>query len=596
MMLQREQPSLKHLSQENIARAWAISQNVGDREHIAISTRHMPRELHKIIIDHYGEKFRDKGYFEANQELLDCSKIFACGLDLSSDDDEIIEQSKNAAQEARNYMADAVTKDCQYSPLIRTRLAKYCSVRGVKPPDCKTLKGMVLRLGDDKWWRRALRRGIVRGVERQFINFGMVKKGVSVYASRSAIKRREIQQRRNAKAMAAMMAVNSLGQEIPLSEIIEKSIANPKLRRVELMTRSRGFEDFAIKRGDVGMFYTITCPSRMHARYEASGQVNPKYDGTSPKQAQQYLSYLWQLIRAKFSRKDVYVYGIRVAEPHHDGTPHWHIALFMRPEYERFVTATMRAYATRSDADELNNDAAKKARFDVIEIDWERGGFTAYLAKYLAKNIDGHQVGVDIEAGENSLDTVRNVDAWASTWGIRQFQQVGGPGVTIWRELRRLVGDQQMPLFEVQRKAADEGDWGAFVQSMGGIEIRKRDRSLGLWRVITDKENAYGETCQPIIEGVKHVMLEFCRTRFLDWRIERKRDNRRTNKQSGVVPGASGAVAVDFDLPWTRVNNCTESLESIAWRMDYENFENETETDRKIVKSGRKNHDLRAEI
>jgi hypothetical protein len=263
----------------------------------------------------------------------------------------------------------------------------------------------------------------------------------------------------------------------------------------------------------------------------------------------------------------------------------------------------MRAYATRTDADELNNDAAKKARFDVIEIDWERGGFTAYLAKYLAKNIDGHQVGVDIEAGENSIDTVRNVDAWASTWGIRQFQQVGGPGVTIWRELRRLVGNQQMPLFEVQRKAADEGDWGAFVESMGGIEIRKRDRSLGLWRVITDKENAYGETCQPLIEGVKHVMLEFCRTRFLDWRIERagvpvasKRNNGRTYEESGVVPGASGAVAVDFDLPWTRVNNCTESIESIAWRMDYENFENETETDRKIVKSGRKNHDLRAEI
>ncbi len=42
-------------------------------------------------------------------------------------------------------------------------------------------------------------------------------------------------------------------------------------------------------------------------------------------------------------------FGFRVAEPHHDGTPHWHLLLFLRPEEVEFATAVFRKHALKED-------------------------------------------------------------------------------------------------------------------------------------------------------------------------------------------------------------------------------------------------------
>ncbi|MBS1212386.1 MAG: replication protein, partial [Proteobacteria bacterium] len=130
----------------------------------------------------------------------------------------------------------------------------------------------------------------------------------------------------------------------------------------------------------------------------------------------------------------IQIYGIRVCEPQHDGTPHWHLLLFMEARNAETAGSVLRDYALREDGDE---PGAQQHRFESVAIDWNKGTAAGYIAKYVSKNIDGFGLEDDLN-GHDAKQTAPRVEARASTWGIRQFQQIGGPPVTIWRELRRL--------------------------------------------------------------------------------------------------------------------------------------------------------------
>lgn len=325
-----------------------------------------------------------------------------------------------------------------------------------------------------------------------------------LYASDEAVKRRTQQRARNKRIMQSMEATNDLGQTYNMQDLCDLGVANPKNRRMEIMTRIAGFDAIAQLQGHAAEFYTLTTPSKYHARHHITGKLQKNYNGATPADSQKYLVKVFSRIRAKLHRDKIDVYGVRVAEPHHDGTPHWHLLLFCEAHQVQALRNVMKKYALAEDG---NEDGASKHRFKAEAIDRSKGTAAGYIAKYISKNIDGfnnegNSIGEDYEAvagDDNATNTARRVDAWAATWGIRQFQQLGGHSVTVWRELRRAeVKYIQDEKFKAIAEAADVGAWDRYNQLNGGVM-----RSFYEYPRFSDK------TGKPLKNGHKAIKTKF---------------------------------------------------------------------------------------
>ena len=520
---------------------------------------------------------------------------------------------------------------------IRARLARFVAGYGIAPPALPyTTKAgkragiedgpAIARMTEGQWWRRALRRHQARELERAAIGLGYVRKGGEIYASDATVDRRQQQRRRNAAALETTQAVNKdTGEVFDLAALAAVSVANPRIRRGELMMRLAGFDRVAADLGHVAEFVTLTCPAEFHP-YKASGKENPAYAGKTPREAQQWLGKAWAKCRAKLARMGARLYGFRVAEPHKTGTPHWHAVFFMREFLSagRRLVPRVRAIIRRYFLG-LWPDKDRKAhgvKFMAIDRAKHEGGAAGYLAKYISKNIDGggYQVQLTLEGGA-TVDPSARVEAWASTWGIRQFQQIGGPPVGVWREARRLEeGGDYSERVEAIRQAADVGQktegqrgaaaaaWAVFVGLMGGPQVERRNLPArvaytpdgGRWDYHGQAPypaplTRYGETARGVVFGVRDEVagLDYPGRRYR-WEIKRGAGNGASSGKAGVraadaenAAGISvcaggdqgelaggahrgqGLAGVDLlvlgpKAPWTRVNNCTCDLGALC--------------------------------
>jgi hypothetical protein len=363
--------------------------------------------------------------------------------------------------------------------------------------------GLAARLEDPLWWRRQLRKMWSRRSEQAMRELGAVRKGADIYASESAVRLRGDQQRRMRNFLKSCVAVNEDGEVLSLEQIAEKSLSNPSLRRGELMARIKGFEKIADRLKWEAIFATVTAPSAFHPQLFHGG-ANPRYTGATVREAQDWLCTTWSRVRSQLDRDGVKYFGFRVAEPHHDGTPHWHMLLFVKKGLRKELSRTLVSGWLQEFGDEKG---AYQKRVTIERIDRRRGSATGYLAKYIAKNLDAagvinaqsaRETGVGqataMDHGLAVQDGLARVLAWASVHGIRQFQQLGGPPVGLYREARRVRQPVAHTDLERARGFADRGDWRGFCLASGYRFLRDGvDGKLDtLWRAEQRARRAAG--------------------------------------------------------------------------------------------------------
>ncbi|HEJ7039457.1 TPA: replication endonuclease [Serratia liquefaciens] len=440
------------------------------------------------------------------------------------------------------------------------------------------IPGALARLRCANWWYRKLWRLRCEWREAQLRAVCLVHKHASVYISQDALVHKREQRRKAMEFFKAHELVNEDGVILSMEDVITASNSNPKHRRNEMMACAKGLEQLAEIRGDCAVFYTITCPSKYHATL-SNGMPNPKWNHTTPRETSDYLVNLFASIRKALHRQGLRWYGLRVAEPHHDGTVHWHLLCFMRKKDRKAITTLMRKFAIRTDRAELGPGMGKniKPRFDVELITKSKGSPTSYIAKYVSKNIDGRGLKDTLskETGKSLKDTVENVTAWASLHRVQQFRFFGIPSRQAYRELRLLAGQmsrkgvtgRKTPRINDKAvddvlSAADAGCFATYISKQGGVLIPRKYHIVRTAYTSSETPNDYGDHCTQIY-GIWSPRLgtnsRIC-THVGDWKMVRKTDSNAPNEAINATEGDRFGVDLDRQggpsAPWTRGNNC----------------------------------------
>ncbi|CAM8224916.1 Replication protein A [Klebsiella michiganensis] len=430
------------------------------------------------------------------------------------------------------------------------------------PINYELIPGALARMRCADWWQRKLWQLRNEWREELLRAACLVHRHASPYVSHDILLQKREQRRKAMDFFRNHDLINEDGDTLSMEDVVLASASNPAHRRNEMMACVKGLELIAEMRGDCAMFYTITCPSKYHATL-MNGKPNPTWDHSTVRKSSDYLVDTFAAFRKAMHKKELRWYGVRVAEPHHDGTVHWHLLCFMRKKHRRAITELLRRFAIREDRAELGNNTG--VRFKSKLIDPRKGTPASYIAKYVSKNIDGRGLGdtVSKETGKSLRDSAEHVTAWASLHRVQQFRFFGIPGRQAYRELRLFASQATRamktskpgapvlmdPKLDAVLAAADVGCFATYIMKQGGVLIPRKNylihtayeptvepgtygdhgiRIYGIWSPITGKEN---KICT-------HVHI---------WKMVKK---------APANPGAESAAQGDPVAPWTRGNNC----------------------------------------
>jgi len=441
------------------------------------------------------------------------------------------------------------------------------------------------RLCSPGWWERQLAKKYRRDAEAVQIRAGNVCKGVSPYVSQEAVDRHKDAMLATEAWKKQAVLISSEGDEISLDGNQHEHAAS-FIRFAEYMVRINGMAKIAgdnylsgdalealpdfLKQGTkakngggfadigelgvlagadpeqwVGIFFTLTAPSRFHRytvdRITKQVKLNEKYDTKkTPSDARDWLQETWKLTQTAWKRRTQKIQpvdglGTRMDESHHDGVSHYHYAIWVKAKdaqraVQMFYDKALRGeytdrvkrrwacqYGIARDATEAGA-LVRRLNFKVMT---SAPGMVSYMVKYITKGITGADWD-DLKEGIPSDETIVHIMARKSVWGLRQYAFWNAPSIMAWRELRRMEGKQESPVLEAARIAAKAKDWKAYTEANGGAGCASRARPIRMFRETkTNKEpqqpdlNQYGE----IVEQVRGLLVEGVekRTRLKDW-------------------------------------------------------------------------------
>lgn len=527
------------------------------------------------------------------REVTTLATMTAAHMDMLLDSQMINLPAENATprQILRIYHAVAnEAKKLSITPPNWDALNDKLRRRGEIPYDL--IPGALARLRCATWWKGRLWRLRCQWREEQLRAAMLVHKKTSPYISQEALIYQREQWRRSTEFIRAHELVNDSGFVMDMEEVVNASASNPHLRYIEMMTTCKGLENLAEMRGDKAMFYTITCPSKYHATLK-DGVPNPKWSTKTIKESSDYLVNLFAGIRKKLNRLGLRWYGVRIAEPHHDGTVHWHLMCIMEKKDRAAITQVMRDFAIREDRQELGRDI--KPRFDVKPVLKSKGTITSYLTKYLGKNVRGSNLKgkldkatgkpiVSKETGQPLGEDTERAVAWASLHGVQQFRFFGIPSRQVYRELRMLAGQLrrkaeakaiklEAALPEESKDetglnrvwlwkkvlanramddvlaAADAGCMATYILKQGGVLEPRQNHLIRTAYIESETPNDYGEHGTKIFGIWSPSLGERSRVCIHsdNWKMVRKTDS--DDSQTKATPVAVGVdVGFDFDI------------------------------------------------
>jgi len=283
--------------------------------------------------------------------------------------------------------------------------------------------------------RMSLRRATRRFNESAAHVLKLVGKTGRPYVSQHTREHRDQQLQLQQRWIQATKAIKEDGTVFELTDCVRSE----RERFAELYALIKGQETYFTAKKHVPTFITLTAPATFH--------INPshgedQWDGSSPTKTQAWFTEQWARARAALAKKNIRLEGVRVAEPHKDGTPHWHLMLYLTTGQLPIVREVILEYFGHSPhAVEIKADFTNPKK-------GKRATAASYMLKYIIKTVrfaasSGTSAVGDLFLSAEADDT----DAWRATWGIRGFQFFGTlfGKQTLWRELRRLETQPDEP-------------------------------------------------------------------------------------------------------------------------------------------------------